>query len=336
MNRVSKGLLIAAASLAMTGTAFAQDPPADPPAGGEGGEGGEAGGAGEAGGEAGAGATVGAETPAGGETVGAEVSGGMYTKETWPKDIVARPLTLAKGMVEIRGDVFVNLSKELVGKPFAIAPDIYYGVSDKLSIGLTHGLGLCLAGSENGCGEVYNDVGLDVNLSALRDAKMDLALKVGLDLRGGGAGPFDPMLLQAHLGAIFKYRIDKIAIYAEPTIGIGITERDGTDDGMGGTAGGNKETIAVPVTLGFQATPELFAFLKTGIGGIVGPNPFSGGGALLDGFADNYAIPIGVGALFAVSQKLDVGGEFLFPALAGSDIATSDARAINLKVNARF
>ena len=47
----------------------------------------------------------------------------------------------------------VNMSADAVGKPFSIAPDIYYGVSDKLSVGLTHDTGLCLAGEENGCAD---------------------------------------------------------------------------------------------------------------------------------------------------------------------------------------
>ncbi|MBL0214243.1 MAG: hypothetical protein IPQ07_10175 [Myxococcales bacterium] len=250
---------------------------------------------------------------------------GTYTKETWPLAAVERPINIAKGMIEIRADVFVNLSKDAVAKPFAIAPDIYYGVSDKLMVGLTHNTGLCLSGTDGGCGKVYNDVGFEGVFSLKRDAKMDLAAAGGLELAS-----LDPMLARLNVGVRFKYRAGKIGIYVDPNLGLGLNKRD--SDPVTGL-GGNKEALSLPVKVGFQATPKLMVHVRTGIAGLgIGPNA----GAPLSHFGDLFVIPVGVGALFAVSNKIDVGGEFFFPAVAGSDLASTDLRALIITGNIRL
>jgi hypothetical protein len=72
-------------------------------------------------------------------------------------------MMLPKGAIAIHAVVEVNMSADLVAKPFSIAPDVWYGVSPKLQVGLVHsrmgqtgflggagllgaGAGLCLAG----------------------------------------------------------------------------------------------------------------------------------------------------------------------------------------------
>lgn len=315
MTRLSK--FVFAATLLATPIAFADgDAPADPPADPNAGGGGDA----AAGGTATAGGDASMTPPATGE-------GGamMYTKETWPKALGDRPLTRAKGMIEIHGDVFINLSESAVAKPIAIAPDIWYGVSDKLTVGLTHNLGLCLTGTDNGCAKVYNDVGFQGAFSVKRDAKMELALAGGVILPS-----LDPMLLRLEVGADFKYQAGKITIWAYPRLGLGLNKRDPDAVTM---SGGNKETLAVPISVGFQATPELNVRVITGIGGL-GNGPEAG--APLSGFGDAFVIPLGVAALYAASNKLDVGAEFFFPAIAGSDIASTKARALIATVNFRL
>ncbi len=312
MARLSKLLFAATALVAVPLTAFAEgDEPAPAPDGGGGGDA-------PAGGD-GAAAPAPAPDAGGGEMMGS------FTKETWPLAVVERPINVAKGMIEIRADVFVNLSKDAVAKPLAIAPDIYYGVSDKLMVGLTHNLGLCLTGTDSGCAKVYNDVGFEGVFSVKRDAKMDLAVAGGLELAS-----LDPMLARLNVGARFKYRAGKIGIYVDPNLGLGLNKR--TSDPVTGL-GGNKEALSLPVKIGFQATPKLFAYVRTGIGGLgIGPNA----GAPLSHFGDLFVIPVGVGALFAVSNKIDVGGEFFLPAVAGSSIASTDFRALILTGNIRL
>jgi len=309
MRRSSKVLFTALAVTALGGTAFAQDPP-------EGAEGG-----GEAAPEPEPAITEEPGTP--------EV---FFTKLTWPQSFNERPLTLAKGMIEIRGDVFVNLSKDAAGEPISIAPDVYYGVSDKLSVGLTHNLGICITGEDGGCAKVYNDVGLDALFSLKRDMAMELAAHVGLQ-----ANTLDPFALALRAGVSVKYITGKIGIYADPFLQIGLTEREPEAAPMT-IALPNKEAIGIPVTIAYQANMKLNAFLRTGLSGFsVGSNV---GAAPFDSFGDLYTIPVGIGALYAVSNKLDVGAVFNLPILVGGsaweDVSGVDARTLELLVNYRL
>ena len=55
----------------------------------------------------------------------------------------------------------------------------------------------------------------------------------------------------------------------------------------------------------------------------------------LEHFGDTFQVPVGLGALYSISNKLDVGGQITFPNLAGKD-GTADFRAIDLFVNFRL
>lgn len=328
--KISKILFVAATTLAMSAPAYAEGedatgeeaPPAD-----------DAGGGGATDVGADAGATVGADVGMGGATVDASVSVGMYTKETWPESWNQRPTTLAKGMIEIKADALANLGSDQVFKPFAISPDIYYGVSDTLSVGLTHGLGLCLTGEENGCEKIYNDIGLDALLNLSRNESMDISAHGGLVV----SHLSDPLVATLKAGAQIKFVSGKLAIQADPALYIGITERD---------AALNKEALAIPVTVSFQANQKLNAFARLNIGGIsaVAIGDPTGGGAIpLDidgvGIGDAYMIGLGAGALYAVSNKVDIGGQFLLLALTGGDAIMgtgTDARALVVNANYRM
>jgi hypothetical protein len=204
-----------------------------------------------------------------------------------------------------------------VFKPFSIAPDIYYGVSDQLTLGLIHsaasvgvvgaGSGICLAGEEKGCAKVYDNIGLD-GIFSLSKGTVDLAAHAGVLVNS-----FDPMLLSVKLGVLGRFNAGKLAVVFDPWIGIGVTERDA----------GNKELINVPVNIQFQATPQLAAWVGSGI---FGP---------LDGFGDAYFVPLNIGALFGVSSKIDAGAAFGFLNIGGKN-SSADFRALNVFANIRL
>src|ERR1041385_9039486 len=67
-------------------------------------------------------------------------------------------ITLRQDGIGIDGDVAVGLAKGAAGKPISIVPNVYYGVTDTLTVGLADnhgseifqnaaGAGLCLSGS---------------------------------------------------------------------------------------------------------------------------------------------------------------------------------------------
>jgi hypothetical protein len=233
------------------------------------------------------------------------------TKDNWPLAYNDRPLTLAKGMLEIGGDtVRINLSSDAVAKPIAFLPSIYYGVNDKLSVGIAHPVnGICISGEENGCAKVYNDVAIDALYGLMTKGTFLLTAHGGIPI----SSLSDPFVMGINLGVLGQLTVSKLAILFDPRITVGITERDA----------GNKQFIGVPVWFRYQVNPQLNPYLYTGI---FGPT---------ESFGDFYAIPIGVGVLYAVNNRLDVGGEFQFPNLAGKG-STADGRVLYVRVALRI
>jgi hypothetical protein len=293
----SKLVVAAFAALSLTaGQALAQE------------EGGE-----EGGGEEGMGEPEGGDTTPAPETTAADEGGGEMAGPP--------PMTVPKGKIDVSVAIGVNLSKDSVAKPFAILPDVFYGVNDKLDVGLGHsayaiqgwwaeglGGGLCLAGEDNGCAKVYNGpTGLLAHYS-LAQGSVDLAADAGLVFKTVS----DPMQLGIKLGVKGRKLSGKLAIGFNPNIYIGATERDG----------GNKEYLNIPVDLMFMASDKLAAGVQTGI---QGP---------LDGFGDGYSVPLSLGAMFKVNDNISAGGSFNLLRVAGFEgPGAADLRSLTLFFN---
>ncbi len=282
MIRLSKALFIAACSLATTGVAFAQDDAAEEP-------------------------------PL--EEMPPEPMG----EEAAKPPVDAPPLTLAKGKFVIAGSTLnFSLSADAIGEPTSLAPSVWYGVDDKITVGLTHdggttpwsprpairtfssvdlmgnavtvaaGGGICLTGEDGGCGGAYDNVGFDA-LYALKQGKLTLAAHPGLDI-----GSFDPFRLALRIGALGRYIVDdKISIVFDPRLQFGFTDRDA----------GNKEAIDLPVWGWYAIDAKISAYVHTGISGA------------FDGFGDSYSIPLQFGGNYVVNEKLTAGLDFGFTRL---------------------
>jgi hypothetical protein len=298
MNRVSKVLFITAASLAMTGVAYADDPKPD---GGGG-------------------------APAGGEAMPAPAPAATATTGT--------SLTLKAGGFVIAGSTLnINLSTDAVGKPVSLAPNLWYGINDKLTVGLTHdggssawtprpafrtltivvagmattasgGAGICLTGSDNGCNKFYDNLGFDA-LYSLSAGKFSVAAHPGFDVFS-----IDEGTLTARVGVLGTYEVsDKIVIAFDPRINIGLPDTDF-----------NKAGIDIPVFAWYKASDKMGVYVDTGIAG-----PF-------DGFGDGFTVPLGLGATFKVNDKLGVGGDFAFTNLLGNN-GGADGRVLGVRVS---
>jgi hypothetical protein len=223
-----------------------------------------------------------------------------YTKDNWPLRVVDRPLTLDKGMLEIRGDtLMINMSSDAVAKPLSIAPDVFYGVSRKLSVGITHGTGICLSGTDNGCAKAYNDVGVEALYSLMSQGNFQVAGRGGLQ-----AVAIDPFAMGLNIGVRGRLNAGNLAIVFDPGLYVGFTERDLL-----------KEFVTIPVQVQFQVNEQTNVYALSGINGP------------LDGFGDAMTIPVGAGASFAVNNRLDFGGEFQFTNLAGKN-SSADGRLL--------
>jgi hypothetical protein len=239
-------------------------------------------------------------------------------------------MTLPAGRVLVEAFFEANLSKELVFKPFSIAPDIWYGVSDELTVGLVHsshgavgsfggaGAGLCLAGKDNGCAKVYNNIGIDARYHVWRQPGMALAVDGGLY-----AGPFDPFTLSVKLGAVGRWQGAALSAELAPSIFIGMTQREPEDGGAGVEfVSGNKEIIHLPLSLFYAVMPKL------GVGGqlfVRVPTSET---------ADTWNLGGSLGAQYHANEKLRIDAAFTLPLLAGGDALETgaDVRTMTLGV----
>jgi hypothetical protein len=229
---------------------------------------------------------------------------------------------LRKGGIAIHASLEVGMSKDSGGDPISIAPDVWYGVSDKLAVGLTHsaygttgfwtgqGNSLCVAGdfckNADGDTEFYDNGGVQAKFGFMQSADMSIAAVGGLMYNVP-----DPFRMGLRAGIDGMWHSGKIGVAFTPSIQIGLNERDA----------GNKETLNVPVALMYMASPQLHVGLQTGIRGP------------LDGFGDAYSVPVGVGAMFMVNPNINVGGAFTLERVAGFDgPGAADLRSLALFV----
>jgi hypothetical protein len=224
------------------------------------------------------------------------------------------------GMLSARILLDINLSTDLAGKPVSLAPDLYYSATDRLQFGLLHegpmgwqakpGVGLCLTGENNGCPEVYDNVGFDV-MYGVAFGEFHMSTHTSLFLN-----QFDPLAMSLAIGAASKLHLGtRFALLLDPKIAIALTERDTIDD-----------AIYIPLELQLQAGASTTLKLLTGL---------SGG---LSTFGDTYEIPLGIGVLQNLTRHFDLGIRFSFDNLLGHqapDVGGTDTRSLALLVNVR-
>ncbi len=224
-------------------------------------------------------------------------------------------VTLRQGGISVDGDVVIGLSSGSAGKPISIVPNIYYGINDQLTVGISHntvadifqtagsGLGLCLTGDgDGGCLKTYSNLSLDSLYSFLRSSTMDLAFHGGLDFLSLS----DPTWLSLRLGVKGKTMAGPVQIIFDPSINIGLTERDF-----------NKERILLPARFGFLVTPQLNLGVSIALAGF------------LDGFGDTYAVPLGIGGVFSLNNQFDLRAQFSFDQLIAANNSGADARTLS-------
>ncbi len=238
---------------------------------------------------------------------------------TAPEATASEQLNLPKGQLLIDGFVTVNLSSDSsgnseVGKPISLTPDIWYGVTDDITIGLVHSFGetgllvgitgnsLCLTGTGGGCPNFYSERRRGCSLQAL---KAPLSLDVGLFVES-----FSPNFdMGIKIGVDGRWRFGKAAIEVQPNLFIELTDRQSGADTTGVTVAvaGNEERLAIPVTGSYTVVPNLDIMLQLGL-----LLPFDGAGHF-------FQIPLSIGARYAINPKLSLGLMFSLPALAGGD-----------------
>ncbi len=231
-----------------------------------------------------------------------EGAGTVYSKDGYPyAELTKQPLTLAAGLLRLDVPVAINLSKDLVGKPWSIPAALALGVTDDLEIGVFHRTGLCLAGTANGCSKVYDDVGGRAALGLVRDAIQQLAIQVDV-LATDFA---DPQLAGA-AALEYKRTAGNMAVVVAAGFQALLNKR---------SAAPVKDSVVASGELQLQLAEGLAAFGRIGVQ------------KLLDvpSGADSLLVPVTVGIEVEPIRKLDVGAELTFGNLLGEG-ATVDER----------
>ncbi|HEX4418155.1 MAG TPA: hypothetical protein VH165_09675 [Kofleriaceae bacterium] len=242
-------------------------------------------------------------------------------------------LLLPKGRVILDAYLEIGLSSGSAFKPVSISPDIWYGVSDVLTVGLVHssvggsgfiggvGQSLCLTGAgtatdPGGCAHVYQNVGFDGRYK-LKFGSGDIswAADGGLFINSLS----DPFELDLKLGVVGRWHKDKLAVEFQPNIFVGLTNRT-VDEAGGVSTTINGETLSIPVTGLYTVAPKIAVAVQLGV--IL---PFEDAG-------DNFEIPLSIGGHYNVNESLNVNAAFTLSAVVGgSNVQTgADGRAFTI------
>lgn len=219
------------------------------------------------------------------------------------EEFTSRSRVLPQGAIELTGE---QARPRMVGMVFNdglqrvyMAPHLYFGVNDTVTLGVSHVYGLCID-----CDRVYDDVGFTglVALTNSPDLEIDLHFRVPIS-------SFDPFMLGTNFGVLGRVRAgDILGIVFDPYVYVGFTERDGFSYALhdfGGPMFPNREHLVLPIWFYFQATERIAPFVGTGLAG-----PF-------DNFGDFYRIPVEGGVVFEVTNDIDLGPMMRFYNLAG-------------------
>jgi hypothetical protein len=285
----------------------------------------------------------GGETVAGGDEGESEAPAGDGAAMAAEGDVeveagAAMGPTLPAGKLAITAAVQVGLSSELgggeAGTPLSIAPDVWYGINEKLSAGVVtsiHGLtgfwggqvgnvgtGVCLSdepgtdGVAAGCNGIFDNAGVEAMYSLKSSESLGFAAVGGLH-----ALSFDPQLLDVKIGGRGMWRAGRIGVGFAPSVLVALTER--------GDEGGNKDQLLVPVDLSFMVVNGLYLGVQSGIAGT------------LQGFGESYTVPVAFGGLFMINPKIMVAAAVSFDRVTGGTpegvedtLGTADRRSASL------
>jgi hypothetical protein len=231
-------------------------------------------------------------------------------------------MTLPEGKWVINGFIEMNLSKDQSFKPVSIAPDGWYGVDDKLSVGLVHSTiamtgfvgavadSICVTGVNNGCAKPYKTVG---GLARYR-LQAPYAIEGGLVVSNT-----QPFSLDLKLGGSGRWRSKKYTLEVQPNLLIAVTQRV-TDAPL---TAPHSERLNVPATGGYAVTPKLEVEAQLGFS-----VPFNKAG-------DYFTIPFAFGGRYVHDAHLSVGLMFALPALIRGDALGGgfDVRTLTLGVS---
>jgi hypothetical protein len=209
-----------------------------------------------------------------------------------PDDLVARPLVLDEGGVDLRLTAEIGVRNLRWGQPLSIAPDAWWGVARDWTVGVIHsdasvdqieaGATLCVRDSfVPTCSHPYRGSGIDVRFGA-RDGALALAPRVRLLVRD--VDPFKPAVT---FGALVRWTRGRFAIASDPFLRVPLANSEL----------GNRSALSVPLWLSVQPARGWMIAAHTG---------FDADLAVL---RDGSHGPFGLAVTASVSPEVDVALE---------------------------
>lgn len=208
------------------------------------------------------------------------------------------PLVTEQAAWRLRGNLELTLDNGRAGRPFSIAPDVWYGVTPRLTVGVIHsfaavglldaGGSLCFRAAPGTCDHVYRGSGLDVLWSWI-DGALAIAPHARFLVRD-----IDPWKPAITAGAAVRWTRGRFAISGDPYVRFGLANQ----------GRGNRATVVAPLWLGLSIARTSLA-LHTGWDGELAT------------WRDGWHVPVGLAVTHRLSDVVDLGAEAGFPHLLG-------------------
>ena len=215
-------------------------------------------------------------------------------------DLIARRLVLDGSELELDATLEVSLATSPFARPTSLAPDLWWGVTPRLTIGLTHslasvdqigaGASLCVRTAELGCDRLYRGSNLDARYLAYDTGALAIAPRARFLVRD-----VDPVKPAVTLGATLRWRRGRVAIAADPFVQLGLENR----------AAGNRSQLWLPVYLEVAPACAWLLALHTGWN------------AALVTIGDDWHVPLALSARVAATRSVDAALEVGFATLGG-------------------
>jgi hypothetical protein len=214
-------------------------------------------------------------------------------------DLVTRPLVLDRHAVQASLTVEYSLISRSVGTPLAIAPDLWVGATEQVTVGVIHSSqsvdrigarsSFCVRQSELTCDRAYQGSGIDVRYR-LRDHVVPRVRVLVRDV--------DPWKPAVTVGTLARWSRGRFQIRTDPYLRFGLANRDQ----------GNRAAFVLPVWFGVQPTCRWLVELHTGADGDF---------AVL---RDGWHMPLGILVTARATRQIDVVVEGGFSQLYGPQI----------------
>lgn len=218
----------------------------------------------------------------------------------------AEPMVLGQGEVYARLVTEVDLAPRRRARPLSLAPDVWFGVTDALTVGVIHsatsvdridaGSSFCVRELSTRCSGLYRGSGVDLRMKWTPH----VAWHVRAVLRD-----VDPVKPAVTAGALLRWTRGTFIVETDPYIRVGLAKRDA----------GNRDALVVPVWLGRRLGDRASFAVHTGIDGDLAV------------WRDGWHVPLGLRFEVTPARAIAFGVEGGFTSLLGPQ-NTADQRAI--------